>query len=147
MKFAFLSTLALVLLAGPIKADAPSYTKDVKPFLKNYCLECHGGRETKKGISVESVPAMLKATRGNFLVPGSPEKSRLVLVMTGGGKQMPPRKFGKQPTKDEIAMIKAWIAAGAKDDSEREKKGEGESEEQATAPRQDLFDPHGTAED
>ena len=82
--------------------------------MKTYCLECHGGRETKKGVRVDSYANLVKAGRGALVVPGNADRSRLVAVLTGGGKQMPPRKFGKQPTKDEIAMIKAWIAAGAK---------------------------------
>lgn len=120
MKTAFLPALALALLTGRANAaDAPSYTKDVRPFLKTYCLECHGGKETKKGINVDSMASMLKAR--SFLVPGAPEKSRMYLSMTGGGKQMPPKKFGKFPTKDELVMIKVWIADGAKDDTEEKK--------------------------
>ncbi len=147
MKTTFLSTVALVLLSGRANsADAPSYTKDVKPFLKTYCLECHGGRDTKKGISVDSIASMMIAR--NLLVPGDPDKSRLYRAMTGGGKQMPPRKFGKTPTKDEIAMMKAWIAAGAKDDTATptpEPKGTPESKEpkgEEAAARQDVLDLH-----
>jgi mono/diheme cytochrome c family protein len=150
MKSTFLSALAVALLAGRANADAPSYTKDVKPFLKTYCLECHGGRETKKGISVDSYAALMKAGRGRLVVPENPEKSRLVLVMTGGGKQMPPRKFGKQPTRDEIALIKAWIAAGARDDSDNAKpaqKGDGGAREEASVPRRGRLDPHGTTDE
>src|SRR4051794_17965025 len=109
MKNCYLAAVVVALLAGRVNAaDAPSYTKDVKPFLKTYCFECHGGREVKKGINVESVASMMKA-KGNFLVPGKPEKSALYASMArGGGKQMPPRKYRKQPTRDEIAMIKDW---------------------------------------
>ena len=151
MKRVFLSALAAVLLAGRANAaDKPSYTRDVKPFLKTYCLDCHGGRTTKKGISVESFETIMKVR--SFVVPGNPERSRLYLTMTGGGKLMPPRKYGMSPTKDEIAMIKAWIAAGAKDDRDAapaEKKGAQESREEAAATgreRRELFDPHGAEE-
>jgi hypothetical protein len=129
MKYLTYAAVVVALCAGRSSAaDAPSYTKDVKPFVEKYCLDCHGGNETKKGIDVSSVARMLKGR--NIVVPGSPEKSRFVLTMTGGGKQMPPRKYGKTPTKDEIAMIKAWIAAGAKDDT-REKKTEAKDSEAA----------------
>src|SRR5262249_31664829 len=113
MKYLLPAAVVLVLGSGRANAaDAPSYTKDVKPFLEKYCLECHGGRETKKGIDVSSIASLMKSR--SFVVPGMPERSRLVLTMTGGGKQMPPRKYGKTPTKAEIDMIRAWIAAGAK---------------------------------
>jgi hypothetical protein len=149
MKSSYLAAVALALLAGRANAaDTPSFTKDVKPFLKNYCLECHGGSSTKKGINVESFASMMKAR--SFVVPKSPERSRLYLVMTGGGKQMPPKKYGSFPTKAEIAMIKAWIAAGAKDDTDTKtpEKDAPESKggrEQA-AIRRDLIDPHGGEE-
>jgi len=137
MKTVYLTGLALALTASRANAaDAPSYTKDVKPFLKTYCLDCHGGRESKKGINVESVAKMMKAR--NFLVPGSPEKSRLYRSLTGSGKQMPPKKYQNQPTKEEIAKIKAWIAAGAKDDS---KKGAAESNEETATTRRDPIAP------
>jgi hypothetical protein len=120
MKYLMPLAVVVALCAGRSSAaDAPSYTRDVKPFVEKYCLECHGGKETKKGIDVSSVATMLKGR--NIVVPGSPERSRFVLTMTGGGKQMPPRKYGKTPTKDEIAMIKTWIAAGAKDDTTKKK--------------------------
>ena len=151
MKTVYLSALGLALFAGRAHAaDAPSYTKDVKPFIAMYCAECHGVKETKAGINLLSVDSMLKGGRkGKALVPESPEKSRMYQTMVGGGKQMPPKKFGKQPTKDEIPMIKAWIATGAKDDTEKaspEKKGDTESKE-VVVPRKDDFDPHGADQD
>lgn len=139
MRTVYLTAIALAFTAGRVNAaDAPSYTKDVKPFLKTYCLECHGGKQTKKGINVESVATMMKAR--NFLIPGSPEKSRLYLNMTGTGKVMPPKKYAQQPTKDEIALVRAWIAAGAKDDTA---KGAEESEE-VVAPPADTLDRRST---
>ena len=38
------------------------------------------------------------------------------------GKKMPPRKAKNQPTKQEIEVLRNWIKAGAKDDSEAQKK-------------------------
>lgn len=114
---------ALVLLgtaagAVPVAAADPSFTKDVQPFVQKYCTECHNAQKAKAGVVLDSFDAMLKAgKKGAPVVPGKPEKSSLYLTMTGGGKQMPPRKFPDKPTKDEIAVIKAWIAAGAKDDT------------------------------
>jgi hypothetical protein len=33
----------LIASVGPLHAQVPSYTKDVRPFLNKYCVECHQG--------------------------------------------------------------------------------------------------------
>jgi hypothetical protein len=124
MKPLLLSAVALALFAArpALAADAPSYTKDVQPFLTKYCVECHNDTKTKAGVNLDGFAALMKGSRrGPVVVAGKPEKSRLLLTMTGGAKQMPPRK-STQPKKAEIDMIKAWIAGGAKDDSDKEDK-------------------------
>jgi len=95
----------------------PSFARDVKPFLTNYCQNCHSGRRAKGGYSVESVANMLKkGKKGPMVVPGKPEESRLMLTLTGRARRMPP-KNSDQPTGEEVAKVKAWIRAGAQDDS------------------------------
>jgi hypothetical protein len=44
----------LIASAGPLHAQVPSYTKDVRPFLDKYCLECHQGNKSKTGVNLES---------------------------------------------------------------------------------------------
>ena len=103
--------------AEPPAADAPpSYAKDVRPFLSNYCQGCHNGRRAKSGYSVENYAALVKNGRkGPLVVPGKPDESRLTLCLDGKGKPMPPKK-SDQPTAEEIAMVRTWIKAGAHDD-------------------------------
>lgn len=51
---------------------------------------------------------------GNWIVPGQPESSRFLQVVTLSDSQpgaMPPT--GHAISKDEIATLRAWIAAGA----------------------------------
>jgi hypothetical protein len=116
--FPVATALALLTARPSLAADAPSYTKDVKPFLAKYCVECHNDTKAKAGVILDSYAALTKPTRrGPAVTPNKPEKSRLVATLTGSGKQMPPRK-STQPKASEIDMIKAWITAGAKDDSE-----------------------------
>jgi hypothetical protein len=55
--------------------------------------------------------------RGAAIVPGNPDKSPLVLQIEGKTKPFMPPKKAKQPKPDEIAVVRAWVAAGAKDDS------------------------------
>jgi hypothetical protein len=111
--------VALALGGSLPAADAPvSFNKDIKPFLAKYCAECHTGANAKEKIHVESFADLVKrSTKGALVVPGKPEQSLLVLTLEGKKKVMPPKKYETKPTAAEIAKVKAWIAAGAKDDS------------------------------
>jgi mono/diheme cytochrome c family protein len=88
-------------------AAAPSYKDDIKPILAANCASCHGGKKKKGGIDVESYAGVMKVVKA-----GEPDKSRLVKSLHGkGARQMPPKS-----TLDakEIELIRAWVAAGAK---------------------------------
>jgi hypothetical protein len=94
----------------------PSFAKDVKPFLTSYCQNCHSGRRAKGGYSVESYANLFKrGKKGPMVVAGKPDESRLLMTLTGRAKRMPPRD-SDQPTAGEVVKVRAWIAAGAKDD-------------------------------
>jgi hypothetical protein len=96
----------------------PSYARDIKPFLAKYCLECHSADTTKGELNLETYKDLLKGgKKGVDVVPGKPDESRLVTLVEKKEKpEMPPKK-AKQPTPAEAAVLRAWIAAGAKDDS------------------------------
>lgn len=107
------------LLSGVAKAeDVPSYKTDVAPLLNKYCMQCHGGRQTKAGYSVTSYDKLFKTRKGKVtLVKGQPERSLLVTTMDGTrGKRMPPKKHKVQPTGGDIDIIRKWVKAGAKND-------------------------------
>ena len=93
----------------PKKADKVSYKTDVAPLLKDACSSCHAGAKKKAGLDVTSYDSLMK-----FVKAGDPDKSKLHNSLLGkGAKLMPP----KNPlAEDQIAVIKAWIAAGAKKD-------------------------------
>ena len=113
--FALVASFALI---GSATAADPSYTKDVKPFLTKYCADCHTAKEAKAGFNFDTFAGLTKSgKKGAAVVPEKPEKSLLLLTMTGGAKAMPPKKAANKPTKAEIDMIRDWIKSGAKDDS------------------------------
>src|SRR5262245_60519227 len=109
---------AFVLTAPAAAQEAPSFRKHVQPFFARYCVECHPAEAPDGGLSLHSYKGLLAgADRGSVFKPGKPDESLLVLVVEGKkGSRMPPRR-ARQPKKDEIAMLRAWVAAGAKDDS------------------------------
>jgi Planctomycete cytochrome C/WD domain, G-beta repeat len=114
--------LMIVLCAkgAVIAQDAPSYSKDVVPFLKKYCVECHRAGKIKGGLRLDTYDNIMKGLpRGRSLVhPGNPDKSKLVTTTEGKAKPyMPPKKEKLHPTKKEAEVLRAWVKAGAKDDT------------------------------
>jgi hypothetical protein len=96
---------------------APDFATHIKPFLTKYCMECHNEDVADSGFVVESFQTLAKGgDRGAAFVPGKPDESRIVLVLEGKVKPvMPPKKAASRPTAEEIALVRAWVAAGARD--------------------------------
>jgi hypothetical protein len=88
------------------------FEKDIRPILKAHCFDCHGEGETLKGgLDLRLRRLMLKGgDDGPVLVPGKPDQSPLFKLVHSG--EMPKRE--KKLTREEVALIKQWIAAGAK---------------------------------
>jgi uncharacterized membrane protein len=115
--FAVAFVLSLAWTGAAPTADdlPPSFAKDVKPFLTTYCQNCHAGRRAKAKYSVASYADLFKSgKKGPMVVAGKPDESRLLMTLTGRAKRMPPRD-SDQPTAEEVAKVKAWITAGAKE--------------------------------
>ena len=116
----FLTVIGLLVLVPTLRAQQPaSYAKQVRPFLAKYCLECHNAKSAKFGLNLETVKAIHEGSDGgSVLEPGKPDDSRIVLLVEGKDKPvMPPKEAKFQPKKEEIGVVRSWIAAGAKDDS------------------------------
>jgi WD40 repeat protein len=123
MKRIPLSLLAVLMLlgqAGRLPAQqAPSFAKDIRPFLSKYCIECHNPKMLKAGLSLETYDDLQSgADSGKVLVAGKPDQSKLVFLVEGKKKPFMPPKTAKQPKDEERKLLRAWVAAGAKDDSD-----------------------------
>lgn len=112
-------SLALfVLFAAPglLTAQAPvDYARDVRPLLKRRCYACHGALKQKGRLRLDSVALMRRGGRGGpAIVPGDPARSTLLerVAAADESERMPPE--GERLTAQEIARLRAWIAAGAK---------------------------------
>lgn len=105
-----------VLAATTAGAAPPSFKKDVQPFLVKYCVECHGDKKPKAGLNFTSYGSLMNGGRKKPVIPGKPQNSLLILtMMSQGKKKMPPVKAKSQPTPREIAVVRSWVQAGAKD--------------------------------
>jgi hypothetical protein len=112
--------LSLLLLPASLLAEKIQYNRDVRPILNEKCFHCHGAdashRKGELRLDLRE-EAMKPAESGDIaLVPGSPEKSQLLvraLLEQGHDDVMPPEKSGKPLTSSEKAILKQWIAEGA----------------------------------
>lgn len=100
---------------GDPPAPAPSWSRDIRPILDARCIECHGASKQKAGLRLDSAAAVLAgAKKGAVVVAGHPERSPLALSIALPADDpdiMPPK--GEPLTAAQIALIQAWIAAGA----------------------------------
>src|SRR5258706_10643168 len=109
----FLVSLCLLLLTIlPSDAATPVFEKDIRPILKAHCFDCHGeGEKLRGGLDLRLRRLILKGGEdGPVLVPGKPDRSPLFKLVDSG--EMPKRE--KKLTREEVALIKKWIASGAK---------------------------------
>lgn len=97
-----------------------SYSQDVKPILEQHCLACHqaGGSGLEvSGLSMVTYEDLMKGTdAGKMVLPGDVEGSNLIVLMEGRASpaiSMPHGGMDPVPAA-EIAIIKRWVAQGAK---------------------------------
>lgn len=112
-----ISVPALLLGCG---ADPVSFSEDVQPILEEHCISCHqpgGSGFEASGLSMVSYEALMKGTEGGAMViPGDVEGSNLVVLMEGRADpsiSMPHGSMDPVPS-EQIAVIKQWIAEGAR---------------------------------
>ncbi|HXT61171.1 MAG TPA: DUF1549 domain-containing protein, partial [Pirellulales bacterium] len=115
---AFVGWMALAGALPAAEVAAPSaeqiefFEKQVRPVLVNRCQACHGAKKQESGLRLDSREALAAGIDGApVMVPGDPDKSRLVQVVRyDGDVQMPPE--GKLPDA-ELASLTTWIKMGA----------------------------------
>jgi mono/diheme cytochrome c family protein len=88
--------------------QAIDFERDIRPLLHARCSECHGATKQNAGLRFDS-----KASAMKVIVPGKSSESELIRRVTSRDKfeRMPPT--GERLTPREIALLKAWIDAGA----------------------------------
>ena len=107
--------LAMCVELHAAEPAAPDYRRDVEPIFKKYCSGCHNANDREGKLSLESFDDLLRGGAGGVaLVPGRVEQSRLLLVLNGGADPKMPPEGNEAPTAAEVAVLKNWIAAGAK---------------------------------
>ena len=111
------SAFLIFLLSTPyslLKAEI-SYQKDIAPIFADNCLKCHGPEKQKSALRLDDRPLMLKGGDSGLptIVPGKPEKSFLLEVISDPDHEqaMPPK--GDRLTEKQINTLTTWIQEGA----------------------------------
>jgi hypothetical protein len=95
--------------------DTPAeayFGQNVAEILEQNCLRCHNDVKSSSGLSLAKRETALKGgRRGPAVVPGDPERSAL-MQMISGPKPMMPRQSEPLPAA-ETATLRKWIARGA----------------------------------
>ena len=126
-RLAFALALAVAAMSGgraPLAADPPekpvSYHGQIRPILQANCQGCHQPAKAEGGYVMTEVAKMLGAgdSAAPGIVPGKPDASVLVAQITpdaSGAAEMP--KNAKPLAAADVALIRRWIAEGARDDT------------------------------
>ncbi len=122
-----LRSLPLCVLAGlaGLRAEAAElsrehlefFEKRIRPVLAERCYECHSAtaKKSKGGLTLDTRDGVLKGGEaGPVLVPGDPEKSRLIEAVRYHNRdlQMPPKS--RLPA-EQVRDLEQWVKLGAPD--------------------------------
>jgi hypothetical protein len=108
-------------LPPPAAKKDVTFAKDIKPIFDKSCTRCHGGDKPKGDLRLESLETAIKGSEhGKVIQPGKSAESKLVIAVAQVGDpddhMPPPKNRANIPplTKDQVALIRAWIDQGAK---------------------------------
>jgi hypothetical protein len=93
---------------------APDFRFDIRPILSKNCFACHGPDEGHRQADLRLDDRDVTVDFG-AIVPGSPDDSELIRRITSddADERMPPAETGKKLSREEIDLLRQWIAAGA----------------------------------
>jgi len=114
------ATLFSLTLAVPAFAQdsaVPSFSRDVRPILQRSCQACHQPASKMSGLDLTTFAALSAGgAKGPSVVPGDAANSLLVAYVAG--ERQPRMPLGQDPlSSDQVAILRAWIDAGASDDT------------------------------
>ncbi len=99
--------------ADPTHEQEAFFESQVRPLLVKHCVECHGPDDQSGELRLDRRVAIERGgASGPLVVPGDPDKSRLITAIRYGDSklQMPPE--GKLSA-EVIDTLTAWVRSGA----------------------------------
>lgn len=100
------------------EAASPDFNQAIVPLLRKYCSGCHNPTDKEHGLNLETYEGLLAGGNdGSVIFAGKSDQSRLILMVRGKLEPKMPPPGNDGPSEDEIALLAAWIDAGAKSPS------------------------------
>jgi hypothetical protein len=93
------------------KALEHRFTDVVQPFLKRYCVECHGKKQQKAKLDLSGYASPTAVAKDHRVWDAVAERLE--------NDEMPPEKAPRHPTAHERRAVIEWIAALRDDDAQR----------------------------
>jgi hypothetical protein len=96
------------------------YEHVIQPILNYNCKSCHNPTNKKGKLDLSTYESLLKGGEsGSAMVGGNAEASEIFsrLILPKDHEDHMPPKEKRQPQKEEIELIKAWISLGGTSDS------------------------------
>ncbi|MEC9004225.1 MAG: DUF1588 domain-containing protein [Planctomycetota bacterium] len=117
-----LGIMAFVLPTSILLADDAQFTRQVQPFLKTYCISCHGPQSQKGEIRFDHLTASMSDRKEAELW------ARMLEAIEFG--EMPSDTAKQFPTQAEARLVQGWISrtleqAGLAVEEKRDKEGYG----------------------
>jgi len=105
----------LLALAGATAAEV-DFKRDIQSLFADKCYSCHGAEKQKGGLRLDRKNHALQGgDSGKVIVPGKAGDSLLIRNVSGADPDnvMPPKGKGEPVTEKQLALLRAWIDAGA----------------------------------
>ena len=115
LQASLIAFVCLCLSATASLAQEPlTFEQHVRPILKARCFHCHGEEGAPEaGLDLRQVRRMQAGgDSGPAIVPGDPDASLLLQRIRAA--EMPPPDKGQPLAPHEVALIRRWIAQGAR---------------------------------
>jgi hypothetical protein len=88
-----------------------TFRDEIRPFLENYCVSCHGGEKPKSDLDLSVYPSVAS-------VAADLKRWDLVVEQLEAGT-MPPAKAKKRPAEGQSRAVLGWLRAVRKDVADR----------------------------
>ncbi|OYW70416.1 MAG: hypothetical protein B7Z37_30800 [Verrucomicrobia bacterium 12-59-8] len=101
------------LAFAALPALAVDYEREIKPLLKERCYACHGALKQKADLRLDTAAAMRKGGDNGDILAGDPALLLERVTTADKDDRMPPEGEGSMLTSEQVAKLKAWVAAGS----------------------------------
>jgi mono/diheme cytochrome c family protein len=100
--------------AQATQSSEVDFERDIRPLLHTRCIACHGPETQKSGLRLDNkAGAMRGGVSGPVIKPGKSGDSELIRRVSSADKNEMMPLGGARLSAREIALLRAWIDAGA----------------------------------